>query len=39
MDFVKFEKFKDIEDALESATKTDKFKELVDSYGFLYIGQ
>lgn len=27
---------KDIEDALNVASETDKFKELVDSYGFLY---
>ncbi len=28
---------KDIERALESATVTDEFKELVDSYGFLSV--
>lgn len=28
---------KDIEDALESVTATDKFKELVDSYGYLNV--
>lgn len=27
---------KDIEDALNSASETDEFKELVDSYGLLY---
>jgi len=27
---------KDIEDALNVASGTDEFKELVDSYGFLY---
>ena len=27
---------KDIEDALNFASETDTFKELVDSYGFLY---
>jgi len=27
---------KDIEDALSVASGTDEFKELVDSYGFLY---
>ena len=28
---------KDIEKALESVTETDKFKELVDSYGYLKV--
>ncbi len=28
---------KDIEDALEAVSKTDEFKDLVDSYGFLNI--
>ena len=28
---------KDIEKALESVTATDKFKELVDSYGYLNV--
>jgi hypothetical protein len=28
---------KDIEEALESVTATDKFKELVDSYGYLNV--
>jgi hypothetical protein len=28
---------KDIEDALYVVSETDEFKELVDSYGFLYL--
>ena len=28
---------KDIEDALEAASVTEEFKELVDSYGLLYV--
>jgi len=28
---------KDIEEALETAPTTDEFKELIDSYGFLYL--
>lgn len=28
---------KDIEEALESVTSTDKFRELVDSYGYLNV--
>lgn len=28
---------KDIEDVLEAVTTTDKFKELVDSYGYLNV--
>ena len=28
---------KDIEDALENVSKTDEFKDLVDSYGFLEV--
>ena len=28
---------KDVEDALETVPTTNEFKELIDSYGFLYI--